>query len=123
MLPFDIYRLLPKESIKFGNIKIPKYGSLTPLEQEALNAIDDQLLFPRFKAEFCKILIQSRVENVDKDLDLNNVPIHLLDELYEFGMNEARQWITPSEESDIEEGEKKEYSTESSSSSVSNTPI
>ncbi len=102
-LPFDLQKLVPKESIKFGSVTIPKYGSLTPLEQDALAAVDDSLSMALYKPAIVKAFLICRCD-IPEDTDLTKVPKHLIEPVYDFVINEINEWKPKSNE----QGEKKE---------------
>lgn len=103
---FDLQSLFPNEAFDFLGVKIPKYGSLTPNEQKALVATDDELSMLGYKCEAVKILLVSRCEGIEQDLDMSKLPIHAIAAAYEFLVNEINEW-KPKEEADEEDQEKK----------------
>lgn len=117
-LPFDLQKLVPKESIKFGSVTIPKYGSLTPLEQDALAAVDDSLSMALYKPAIVKAFLICRCD-IPEDTDLTKVPKHLIEPVYDFVINEINEWKPKSNE----EGEKKELTGSDSTTSLDSTTL
>lgn len=99
---FDLQSLFPDEAFDFLGVKIPKYGSLTPNEQKALIAIDDELSMMGYKCEAVKILLTSRCEGIGQDVDMGKVPIHLINDAYEFVVGEIHEWKPAEIEEDTE---------------------
>lgn len=111
-IPFDIGKdSSPEDGFEFGNIKIPKYGSLTPREQMALVAISlGELGINAYYAEVVRAIVNSRCEA--PDWDAMDVPIAHLRKAFEFVIGESNEWQEPQEDAT---DEKKSQSTGSQS--------
>lgn len=96
---FDLKALFPNESFDFLGVKIPKYGSLTPNEQKALLDIDENLSWLFYKCAAIKILLVSRCDIAE---DTGKAPIHVINEAYDFMVNEIHEWKPKADEEDPE---------------------
>ena len=98
---FDLQSLFPDESFDFLGVKIPKYGSLTPNEQKAIEA-DENVLMLSYKCAVVKIILLSRCENIPEDVDTGKAPIHVINAAYDFVVNEIHEWKPQANEEDSE---------------------
>lgn len=91
-MTFDFSLLLPKESIKIGQLEIPKYGSLTPLELRQMQDIAD-LDVLAYRSAIAAILLVSRCGASEPDMD--RLPIAVIRQIYDFAINELNEWQAP----------------------------
>lgn len=117
---FDLQSLFPDESFDFLGVKIPKYGSLTPNEQKALIAIDENLSMLFYKCAAVRILLVSRC-NIAEDTDIGKLPIHVIDEAYDFVVGEIHEW-KPKQQEDTEKKESTGLDSTTSLDSTTLTP-
>lgn len=91
LLPFGLGKLLPQEHHQFGDLKIPRKGSLTVGEYIMLYDLPKEASGAEYDAMCVELLIKSRCSDAG-EFSLKAVPHHLLKPAIEFFRNELREW-------------------------------
>ena len=124
MLPFDLQ--IDKKTyppLQIGGIEIPAYGSVTPNETIAYNAIVDSDSDPLlFHFDVICLFITSRKQH---DLEsakrsLGDIPLHVFAAAYEWVKQEFQQWKTF--DADAEKKTQSQTGEQFSGDSKSDTP-
>lgn len=105
-LPFDLEPLLPNEHFAIGDIRLPKYGSLTPREIKLLSDIfDEDAIVTALDQKIAIVagITCLRWKEVSREL-FQDIPKHLIEGAYDFIINESREWKSQEIEPEITEG-------------------
>ncbi|WP_156815526.1 hypothetical protein [Pseudanabaena sp. PCC 6802] len=102
------------------DLRIPKYGSLTVAEQESISK-EGVTYFDLIRMGLKRPENHFRPELIDA-LDLDRLPMHLIEAAKNFMIGEMRQWEPVEELEEAGGDEKKPIGEQSSSGSSTTTP-
>jgi hypothetical protein len=91
LLPFGLGKLGTGEYLELGELRIPRYGSLTVAEHIEIAKIDVTAAGAKYNSDCLTILVKSRCKDIGA-FDLKHVPTHLLKAGIDFFYNELREW-------------------------------